>query len=136
MGNPNHNPAGPGGGQFASGQTSTGVTNTVRERQAMRAMVDKRKFAQGRTSNRNLAPTPSLATRFARHQTRGGGGGGGGGGQGGGRFGGGMPAHQKGIHNATADKVLSGASAAPPQQTIEKKPTQFADTANAKPARR
>jgi hypothetical protein len=47
-----------------------------------------------------------------------------------------MPAHQKGIHNATADKVLSGASAAPPQQTIEKKPTQFADTANAKPARR
>lgn len=133
MGNPNHNPAGPGGGQFASGQTSTGVTNTVRERQAMRAMVDKRKFAQGRTSNRNLAPTPSLATRFARHQA--GGGGGGGGGQGGGQSGG-MGAHMRGVHNATHGKNLAEASAVPTQQTIEKKPTQFAETANAKPARR
>jgi hypothetical protein len=49
-------------GRFAAtGQTSIGVTNTVRERQAMRAMVDKRKFAQTRTSNRNLAPTPMRA---------------------------------------------------------------------------
>ena len=48
-------------GRFAPGQTSIGVTNTVRERQALRAMVDKRKFAQTRTSNRNLAPTPMRA---------------------------------------------------------------------------
>jgi hypothetical protein len=48
-------------GRFASGDDSGGngkVTNTVRERQAMRAMTDARKFAQTRTSNRNLNPTP------------------------------------------------------------------------------
>jgi hypothetical protein len=147
MGNPNHDEK----GKFATGQTSTGVTNTVRERQALRAMVDRRRLGidakgnhqPGRTSNRNLDPTPSMATRFARHQARGGQGGGGGGGGGGGqsggsggRFGGGgTPAHQKGIHNATRDKNLADASATPTQQT-EKRPTQFADTANAKPARR
>ena len=54
MANPNHMPD----GKFGPGQTSLGVTNTVRERQAMRAMVDKRKFAQTRTSNRNLNPPP------------------------------------------------------------------------------
>jgi hypothetical protein len=108
MGNENHKPAGPGGGQFSSGQTSTGVTNTVRERQAMRAMTDKRKFAQGRTSIRGIEPTPSMATKFARHQaSQGGGGGGGGGGQGGGGQGGGSNAgHMRGIHNATKNKTL------------------------------
>jgi len=55
------NPAHDEKGRFAPGQTSTGVTNTVRERQAMRAMVDRRKFAQTRTSNRNLNPTPMQA---------------------------------------------------------------------------
>jgi hypothetical protein len=57
MGNQNHDQA----GRFASGDDSGGngkVTNTVRERQAMRAMTDARKFAQVRTSNRNLNPTP------------------------------------------------------------------------------
>jgi hypothetical protein len=42
-----------GNGQF---QTSTGVTRTVRERQAMRAMTDARKFLAARTSNRNINP--------------------------------------------------------------------------------
>jgi hypothetical protein len=58
MGNQNHDQQ----GRFASGDSSGGkVTNTVRERQALRAMVDRRKFAQGRTSNRNLNPTPMQA---------------------------------------------------------------------------
>jgi hypothetical protein len=58
MGNQNHDQQ----GRFASGDGSGGtVTNTVRERQAMRAMVDRRKFAQTRTSNRNLNPTPMQA---------------------------------------------------------------------------
>jgi hypothetical protein len=46
------NPRG-GNGQF---QTSTGVTRAAREVQAMRALVDARKFAAGRTSNRNINP--------------------------------------------------------------------------------
>jgi hypothetical protein len=59
MGNQNHDQQ----GRFASGDGSGGtVTNTVRERQAMRAMVDARRFAQGRTSNRNMNPTPMRAT--------------------------------------------------------------------------
>jgi len=46
-------------GRFASGDGSGGkVTATVRERQAMRAMVDRRKFESGRTSNRNINPQP------------------------------------------------------------------------------
>jgi hypothetical protein len=81
------------GGQF---QTSTGVTRTVIERQAMRAMVDKRRFGldkagdhvAGRTSIRNLPATPSLATRMAALQA-------------------GDPAHGRGIVNATAGKKLA-----------------------------
>jgi len=58
MGNQSHDER----GRFASGDGSGGkVTDTVRERQALRAMVDRRKFAQGRTSNRNLNPTPMQA---------------------------------------------------------------------------
>jgi hypothetical protein len=53
MSNQNHDSM----GRFASGDGSGGkVTNTVRERQALRALVDARKFTQGRTSNRNINP--------------------------------------------------------------------------------
>jgi hypothetical protein len=71
-------------GQFASGDGSGGrVTNTVRERQALRALVDKRKFAQGRTSSRNIAP-PAMP---------------------------GDVAHLRGVMNATAGKTLAQVSA-------------------------
>jgi hypothetical protein len=74
----------PNTGQFASGDGSGGrVTNTVRERQALRALVDKRKFAQGRTSNRNIAP-PAMP---------------------------GDVAHLRGVMNATGGKTLAQISA-------------------------
>lgn len=69
------NPRG-GNGQF---QTSTGVTNAARERQAILAMIDRRKFEGGRTSNRNLAP-PAMP---------------------------GDVAHLRGVMNATSGKSLT-----------------------------
>jgi hypothetical protein len=78
-------------GRFAPGKTSTGVTNTVRERQAMRAMVDRRKFAQTRTSNRNLNPTPMRAMDIP---------------------------HTRGIVAATQGKTLAQTSAAGTNQSM------------------
>ncbi len=69
-----------GSGQF---QASTGVTRAAREVQAMRAMVDARKFAAGRTSNRNVNP-PVMP---------------------------GDAAHLRGIMNATGGKTLAQVSA-------------------------
>lgn len=85
-GNPNHGPD----GKFASGQSSTGVTRTARERQAILAMIDKRKFAPGRTSNRNITPNADAVAR-QRIQS--------------------MGLHSIGIHNATAGKTLAQVSA-------------------------
>jgi hypothetical protein len=71
-------------GRFSSGDGSGGkVTNTVKERQAMRAMVDRRKFESGRTSNRNINP-PAMRADVA---------------------------HLRGVMNATTGKTLAQVSA-------------------------
>jgi hypothetical protein len=82
------------GGQF---QTSTGITKAARERQAMRAMTDARKFLAARTSNRNIAPPAmyadaALAGRNTRMERTD------------------MPVvspHGRGVENATAGKKLA-----------------------------
>lgn len=51
-GNPNHG----SDGKFTSGSSGGRYSKTVAERNAMRAMVDKRRFDPGRTSNRSMAP--------------------------------------------------------------------------------
>ena len=82
-----------GNGQF---QTSTGITLAARERQAMRAMVDARKYLAARTSNRNIKPPAMYAdAALAGRNTR-------------------MertdmpvaPGHMRGIANATVNKKL------------------------------
>lgn len=83
-----------GNGQF---QTSTGVTRAARERIAMRALVDRRKFMPTRTSNRNLSPPVLFAdaalagrnTRMERTDMPV------------------VPGHLRGIDNATAGKKLA-----------------------------
>lgn len=72
-----------GSGRF---QTSTGVTRAARERQAILAMIDRRKFAPTRTSNRNLVPNADAVAR-QRIQS--------------------MGLHTAGIHAATAGKSLT-----------------------------
>lgn len=95
MGNQNHDSM----GRFASGDSSGGkVTDTVREREALRALVDARKFTQGRVSNRNINP-PAMSGDVAHLR-------------------GVMApaaktgAHTIGIHNAVAGKTLAKLSAA------------------------
>jgi len=82
-------------GRFASGDGSGGkVTDTVRERQAMRAMVDARKFAATRTSNRNIKPAalyPSTNPNARLERTD-------------------MP-HMRGVDAATLGKTLAQVSA-------------------------
>lgn len=78
------NPRG-GSGQF---QTTTGISRAAKERQAILSMIDQRKFAATRTSNRNLTPDPDAVAR-ARVQSMG------------------LGLHSAGIERATAGKSLT-----------------------------
>jgi hypothetical protein len=102
MSNQAHLPAGPGGGQFTSGDGSGGkVTNAVKETQKLRLLADARKFRPDRTSIRGINPPAMTAPDYrqpntnpnARWQRA---------------DAGGVPAHSMGVHNATAGKSLGG----------------------------
>jgi hypothetical protein len=81
-------------GRFAaSGQTSTGITKAARERVAMRAMADARKYLAARTSIRNINPPAMYPNKNPNARME--------------RTDMPIPPHGRGIANATRGKSLS-----------------------------